>query len=49
MYEWSLSSMVTVGWAKLGWLAAFIYTASAALRLARFNSQVTTAEKDYFR
>lgn len=49
MYEWSLKSMVTVGWAKLGWLAAFIYTAGAALRLARFNSQVTTAEKDYFR
>jgi CDP-diacylglycerol--serine O-phosphatidyltransferase len=38
-----------VGWAKLGWLAAFIYTASAALRLARFNAQVTTAEKNYFR
>ena len=49
MYEWSLKSMVTVGWAKLGWLAAFIYTAGAALRLARFNAQVSTAEKNYFR
>ncbi len=49
VYEWSLKSMVSVGWAKLGWLAAFIYTASAALRLARFNSQVATAEKAYFR
>lgn len=49
MYEWSLQSMVSVGWAKLGWLAAFIYTASAALRLARFNAQVETAEKAYFR
>ena len=49
MYEWSLKSMVSVGWAKLGWLAAFIYTASAALRLARFNSQVKTAEKGHFR
>jgi CDP-diacylglycerol--serine O-phosphatidyltransferase len=49
MYVWSLKFMVTVGWAKLGWLAAFIYTASAALRLARFNSQVATAEKNYFR
>jgi CDP-diacylglycerol--serine O-phosphatidyltransferase len=49
MYEWSLQSMVSVGWAKLGWLAAFIYTASAALRLARFNAQVSTAEKTYFR
>jgi len=49
MYEWSLQSMVSVGWAKLGWLAAFIYTACAALRLARFNAQITTAEKKYFR
>jgi CDP-diacylglycerol--serine O-phosphatidyltransferase len=49
VYEWSLKSMISLGWAKLGWLAAFIYTASAALRLARFNSQVATAEKAYFR
>ncbi len=49
MYEWSLQSMVSVGWAKLGWLAAFIYTASAALRLARFNAQISTTEKKYFR
>lgn len=32
MYEWALS-----GLGKLGWLAAFIYVAAAALRLARFN------------
>ena len=43
MYQWALSGM-----GKLGWLAAFIYTASAALRLARFNTQVGTADKDYF-
>ena len=49
VYEWSLKTMVSLGWAKLGWLAAFIYAASAALRLARFNSQVATAEKAYFR
>ena len=49
VYEWSLKFMVSVGWAKFGWLAAFIYAASAALRLARFNSQVATAEKAYFR
>jgi CDP-diacylglycerol--serine O-phosphatidyltransferase len=35
-------------WAKLGWLVAFIYTAGAALRLARFNSQVAVADKHYF-
>jgi len=43
MYQWALSDM-----GKLGWLAAFIYTASAALRLARFNTQVGTADKNYF-
>ncbi|MDH5766568.1 MAG: CDP-diacylglycerol--serine O-phosphatidyltransferase [Gammaproteobacteria bacterium] len=50
MYEWSLSSMVDLGWqwGKLGWLAAFIYTACAALRLARFNTQVGLADKRYF-
>lgn len=43
MYEWALSSL-----GKPGWLAAFIYTAAAALRLARFNSQLDTADKKYF-
>lgn len=43
MYEWALHSM-----GKLGWLAAFIYTAGAALRLARFNTQIDTADKRYF-
>ncbi len=50
MYQWSLASMVDLGWqwGKLGWLAAFIYTACAAMRLARFNTQVGTADKRYF-
>lgn len=43
MYQWSLLNM-----GKAGWLAAFIYTATAALRLARFNTQVGTADKNYF-
>lgn len=43
MYQWALS-----GLGKLGWLAAFIYTAGAALRLARFNTQVGSADKRYF-
>ncbi len=33
---------------KVGWLIAFIYTASVALRLARFNTQVGKADKNYF-
>ncbi|TVO75255.1 MAG: CDP-diacylglycerol--serine O-phosphatidyltransferase [Sedimenticola selenatireducens] len=43
MYVWSLNHL-----GKLGWLAAFVYTAGAALRLARFNTQVGTADKRYF-
>jgi len=33
---------------KIGWLAAFIYVAGAALRLARFNTQIGTADKRFF-
>jgi CDP-diacylglycerol--serine O-phosphatidyltransferase len=51
MYEWSLSSLISVSnlLGKLGWLAAFIYTASTALRLARFNTQIGKIDKNYFR
>ena len=49
MYEWSLIHMASVGWAKLGWLAAFFYTASAALRLARFNTQIDYGDKRFFK
>jgi CDP-diacylglycerol--serine O-phosphatidyltransferase len=35
-------------WSKLGWCAAFLYAACAALRLARFNTQVGVADKRYF-
>jgi CDP-diacylglycerol--serine O-phosphatidyltransferase len=42
-YEWSLH-----GLGKLGWLAAFFYAAATALRLARFNTQLGTADKRYF-
>jgi len=42
-YDWALS-----GLGKLGWLAAFVYTAGAALRLARFNTQLGVADKRYF-
>lgn len=43
MYQWSLA-----GHGKLGWVAAFIYVAGAALRLARFNTQAGIADKRYF-
>ena len=43
MYSWALMSM-----GKLGWIAAFIYCAGAALRLARFNTNIGTVDKRYF-
>ena len=43
VYEWSLSDL-----GRIGWLAAFIFLACAALRLARFNTQVGTSDKRYF-
>lgn len=43
VYQWALVDM-----GKLGWLAAFFYAAATALRLARFNTQVGTADKRYF-
>ena len=50
MYTWSLSTLKDYGslWGKIGWAAAFIYAACAALRLARFNTQVGIADKRYF-
>ena len=50
MYTWSLSSLTAYGasWGKVGWAAAFIYAACAAMRLARFNTQVGVADKRYF-
>jgi CDP-diacylglycerol--serine O-phosphatidyltransferase len=50
VYQWSLlylaNDSMLLG--KLGWLGAFIYTTCTALRLARFNTQVGTADKRYF-
>ena len=43
MYSWGLSDL-----GKIGWSAAFVYVACAALRLARFNTQIDTADKNYF-
>jgi CDP-diacylglycerol--serine O-phosphatidyltransferase len=49
-FNWSLSSLgeISTFAGKLGWLAAFLFTACAALRLARFNTQVGIADKRYF-
>lgn len=50
VYHWALAAMrldgVTAG--KVGWVVAFLYAACAALRLARFNSQVHQVDKRWF-
>ncbi|MEJ7667776.1 MAG: CDP-diacylglycerol--serine O-phosphatidyltransferase [Casimicrobiaceae bacterium] len=43
MYEWVLQDMD-----KLGWVAAFVFCAGAALRLARFNTMLDVADKRWF-
>ena len=42
-FSWALSEL-----GKIGWTAAFIYVACAALRLARFNVQQGTTDKRFF-
>ena len=43
MYAWALRPF-----GRLGWVAAFLFVACAALRLARFNVQVDTVESKRF-
>jgi CDP-diacylglycerol--serine O-phosphatidyltransferase len=43
MYSFALKGM-----GKLGWIAAFIYCAGAALRLARFNTQHDVQDRRWF-
>jgi CDP-diacylglycerol--serine O-phosphatidyltransferase len=43
IYEWALK-----GLGKLGWIAAFVYCAGAALRLARFNTNIGVVDKRFF-
>ena len=43
MFSWALGDL-----GKIGWSAAFIFVACAALRLARFNTQVGVSDQNYF-
>lgn len=43
VYEWALKGM-----GKWGWIAAFVYCVCAALRLARFNTNIGVVDKRYF-
>jgi CDP-diacylglycerol--serine O-phosphatidyltransferase len=42
-YEWVLKDL-----GKWGWLAAFVFCAGAALRLARFNTNIGSVDKRFF-
>jgi CDP-diacylglycerol--serine O-phosphatidyltransferase len=42
-YVWGLTSL-----GRWGWIAAFVYCACAALRLARFNVNTAVVDKSYF-
>jgi CDP-diacylglycerol---serine O-phosphatidyltransferase len=43
IYLWALRPL-----GRIGWLAAFLFMACGALRLARFNSQIATVSSDHF-
>jgi len=43
IYTWALN-----GYGKIGWLAVFLFVASGAMRLARFNTQATGMAGKYF-
>lgn len=42
-FSWALQDL-----GKVGWIASFIFVAGAALRLARFNTQLAVADKHFF-
>ena len=57
VYHWALADFAVVKsvtmlgpWltARLGWIAAFVYCACAALRLARFNTNIDVVDKRFF-
>ena len=43
VYEWALRDL-----GKWGWFPAFVYIAGAALRLARFNTNIGVVDRRYF-
>jgi len=45
LYLWALVQLPVH---KLAWLGAFLYAATAAIRLARFNARLDVADKRYF-
>jgi len=50
VYQWGVARLAewNVTWGRVGWLVAFLFAVAAALRLARFNAQIATADKRWF-
>lgn len=50
VYQWGVARLAewNATWGRVGWLVAFLFAVAAALRLARFNSQVASADKRWF-
>ena len=50
LYLWSLTQLNLIGWhwSNVAWISCFIFVASVALRLARFNSKLIISDKKYF-
>jgi CDP-diacylglycerol--serine O-phosphatidyltransferase len=50
VYQWGVVRLTewNVTWGRVGWLVAFLFAVAAALRLARFNAQIATADKRWF-
>ena len=49
-YQWGVARIAEYGtaWFRFGWIAAFFYAATAAMRLARFNARAAGQDKRYF-
>ncbi|MEL7297165.1 MAG: CDP-diacylglycerol--serine O-phosphatidyltransferase [Pseudomonadota bacterium] len=50
VYQWGVARLLeySVAWGRIGWLVAFLFAVTAALRLARFNSAPSTYGKAWF-
>ena len=50
VYQWGFERIADYGWlwSRFGWACAFVYLASTALRLARFNVRINVQDKGWF-
>jgi CDP-diacylglycerol--serine O-phosphatidyltransferase len=50
VYQWGVARLTewNFTWGRVGWLVAFLFAVAAALRLARFNSQIASYDKRWF-